>query len=495
MKKLAFLLFLTTLFACREDNNLIVSKGKLQGKVVEKSSGLPVADAEITTSPISEKVFTAADGSFEIDELAAGSYSVRAQKDQFLTQLEPFKLEGDDSTFVLIKLVADSLNNNLPVPGAAILPQNFAQDQPRDLVFRWKKATDSDANDVLEYGILLFQLGSADVDTVVWETKDTTAAIAGLKYGTTYLWQIVVTDESGTPVFGPIQQFSTVGFPDNRILFCRKVGGAFQVFSSNPTGTTTVQLTDGQANNWRPRMNPQRTKIAFLSDEGIEPQLVTMNRDGSGRQKITILPVAGHNKYDLDFSWSPDGARLMYMNQGKLYYINTDGSGLQLFATAPAGFTFTEVDWVGNFAPKIAARTTGEYIFNSEILIFNEMGVLQSKIVADTAGGLGGPMFSIDGTKLLFTRDKDHFDAIDGRQINSEMYVKDLATGQNVAQPSFLKPAGFNDLDARFTPDGAKVFFTNTSNDGISPRSLWTANLDGSTRTKLFDDAEMGDWR
>ncbi len=497
MKQIKYPIFLAILafFACREDNNLLVSTGKLQGRVVEKSTGQPLADVEITTNPTSQKVFTAADGTFEIEGLAAGNYSVRAQKDQFLSQLEPFKLDGEDSTFVLIKLVNDSLDNSLPVPGDQILPANFAQNQPRDIVFRWKKADDADATDELKYGVLIFQLGSPDVDTVVWETVDTTANFSGLKYGATYLWQTVVADESGSPVFGPVSQFSTVGFPDNRILFCRKTGGAFHIFSSNPTGTTTVQLTDGPANNWRPRMNPQRTKIAFFSDENIEIQLIVMDRDGSGRQKITVLPVAGYNKYDLDFCWSPDGSRLLYMNQGKLYRINLDGSGLQLFASAPAGFTFTECDWFGSFTPKIAARTTGEYIFNSEILLFDELGVLQSTIIADTAGGLGGPMFSIDGTKILFTRDAEHFDAIDGRQINSEIFVKDLATGANVSRPSFLKPAGFNDLDARFTPDGAKVFFTFTSNDGISTRSLWTATLDGSTRTKLFDDAEMGDWR
>ncbi len=495
MRKLLTISLLLALAACREDNTPLFDTGKLKGTVVDKATGLPIKDAEITTTPVSEKTYSAVDGSFEIDGLAAGSYSVRALAGDYLTQLEPFKIEGDDSAFVLIKLVSDTSGNRLPVPGDYLLPKNSAKDQPRDITFKWKNFTDDDG-DAVKYGLLLFELGSPDADTVAWNSTDTTATISNLKYGATYLWQVVATDGIGAQVFGPVWQFTTVGFPDNRILFCRKVDGAFQIFSSNPAGTTTVQLTDGPANNWRPRMNPQRTKIAFLSDEGIDAQLFVMNRDGSGRQKITIVPVAGHSKYDLDFSWSPDGSRLLYMNNSKLYRIDEDGSGLQLFATAPTGWTFSEVDWFGSFTPKIAARTTGEYVFNSEILLFDETGVLQSKVVADTAGGLGGPMFSIDGTKIMFTRDAEHFDAIDGRQISSEVLIKNLATGANLKfGPSFLKPAGFNDLDARFTPDGAKAFFTHTSNDGISPRSLWTANLDGTGRTKLFDDAEMGDWR
>ena len=57
------------------------------------------------------------------------------------------------------------------------------------------------------------------------------------------------------------------------------------------------------------------------------------------------------------------------------------------------------------------------------------------------------------------------------------------------------KEAGTNDLDPRFSPDGAKIIFVNTNNDGISPRTIMTMNIDGRDRTVLFEGAEMPDWR
>jgi TolB protein len=242
-------------------------------------------------------------------------------------------------------------------------------------------------------------------------------------------------------------------------------------------------------------MNPQRTKIAFLSDEGIENQLVTMNRDGSDRQTLTVIPVAGFNSLDLDFAWSPDGSRLIYMNQNRIYRINADGSGLLSLIESPVNYTFTECDWTAFPTPKIAARTTGEFIYNSEILTYDEAGMMLAKVQIDSVGRTGGPMFSPDGPKLLITRDVDGFNSIDGRQLNSKILVKNLATGATTSVPSSLKPLGFNDLDARFSPDGAKVIFTHTNNDGISPRSIWVVDISGLNRTKLFDDAEMPDWR
>ena len=56
------------------------------------------------------------------------------------------------------------------------------------------------------------------------------------------------------------------------------------------------------------------------------------------------------------------------------------------------------------------------------------------------------------------------------------------------------KPAGFNDLDPRFSPNNAEVIFTHTSNDGISQKSIMKITLEDNERTALFPDAEMPDW-
>jgi len=60
---------------------------------------------------------------------------------------------------------------------------------------------------------------------------------------------------------------------------------------------------------------------------------------------------------------------------------------------------------------------------------------------------------------------------------------------------SFDKIPGTNDLDARFSPDGAWIIFTNTNNDGISQKDIYRMKIDGMDRELLFEDAEMPDWR
>ncbi|MNY53482.1 hypothetical protein D3C86_1892450 [compost metagenome] len=60
------------------------------------------------------------------------------------------------------------------------------------------------------------------------------------------------------------------------------------------------------------------------------------------------------------------------------------------------------------------------------------------------------------------------------------------------------KPNGSNDLDPRFSPNNAQVIFTNTSNDGISQKTVMMIDLSSSEsdleRTILFSNAEMPDF-
>lgn len=54
---------------------------------------------------------------------------------------------------------------------------------------------------------------------------------------------------------------------------------------------------------------------------------------------------------------------------------------------------------------------------------------------------------------------------------------------------------GFNDLDARFSPNGALVIFVQTNNVPNSQNDIYLMNLEGEFRTKLFEHAEMPDWK
>ena len=204
----------------------------------------------------------------------------------------------------------------------------------------------------------------------------------------------------------------------------------------------------------------------------------------------------GGNLLELNFCWSPDGTRLLYTNSSKLYSIQQDGTGLRLIATAPAGQNFITCDWTEQ-GDAIVARTTGNFNFNSQIYILNGEGVVLQRVIDDELGSLGGAEFSINGNYLLYTQDVSGFESADGRQLNARIFMYDLTTF-TTTDLSTGKPAGTNDLDAHFSPDGSRVIFVNTNNDGISPKDIYVLEIDDTVlnkRTLLFENAEMPEWR
>jgi TolB protein len=57
------------------------------------------------------------------------------------------------------------------------------------------------------------------------------------------------------------------------------------------------------------------------------------------------------------------------------------------------------------------------------------------------------------------------------------------------------KPTGTNDLTPRYSPTGYQLIFVNRSNDGIASPQVWTCDLDGRNRAKLFENAFLPDYK
>ncbi len=483
--------FLLGFWACQEDPIEPHLFGSIAGEVVFENGNIAVDMATISTTPATSSLFTDEFGRFAFDSIVVGSYTLRAEKEGYVTQLENITVFENQTATVIIKLEPDTLINTPPGPPMNPSPTDGAQDQLVNLRLSWN-AADMDTDDVLNYTVELFEGNQTQGNIVLSNARDTFVDLENLKYNTTYFWQVEANDGQAEPVFSQTWSFQTQDFPDNRFLFVQKANGKFDIYSGDETGQA-IRLTNNGANNWRPRMSPNRDKIAYISSIGIEPQLYVMNRDGSNPVQVTTIPIAGFNNFDLDFSWSPDGTKLLYMNNNMLYTINQDGSGLTSLASAPTGLTFTECDWSAHIN-KIVARTTGALSYQSHIYIILENGTYESQIIGDEPGSTEGAMFSINGTKLLYTYDVSGFESNDGRQLDARIFQKDVNSLITV-DLSFDKIAGTNDLDPRYSPDGSKIIFTNTNNDGISTKNIWIMDLDGENRSLLFENAEMADWR
>ncbi len=477
------------LSACREDTITPETFGSVFGEVLVDTDNVPLPGASISTNPPTSTFLTDSAGRFAIENISTGTYTLRVEKEGFNTRLENVAIFDEQTSSVVIRLEPDTLENEAPLIPILVSPANASTDQLVDLTLTWS-ASDPD-EDQLTYEVFLFHANQNQAESIASNLNDTTLQLTGLDYGVTYFWQVEVSDGK-EQVLGEVWSFSTQTLPDLRFLYARETNGNYQIFASNQQDIT-IPLSNGNASAWRPRMSPTRDKVAYLSNEGIEAQLYIANRDGSDPLQLTSIPVAGFNNLELDFCWSPDGSQLLYMNNSRLYLINRDGTGLSEIATAPLGHTFTECDWTAN-NNLLLARLTGSDPYTSRIFTLDLTGNFQQLVANDDPGGLGGGMFSIDGNAVLYTRDVSGFEAPDGRQLNSRIFIKNLAS-QSTIDLSVDKPDGTNDLDPRYAPDGASVIFVNTNNDGISPKSIWRVDLDGSNRELLFENAEMPEWR
>ncbi len=491
-KRLIYLfLFSCTLFviSCQEDPFEPEVFGDLFGEVFLSNEGTPLADVTISTNPPTSTILTDSDGRFALESIKAGAYSVRAVKDGFITSVESVTIFGDQASNIVMQLVPDTLNSESPLAAFDPFPSDGSINQNKNLTLRW--STEDPEGDDLTFDVSIYNTDPTQSFLVAEQISDTTVNVT-LDYGKTYFWQVVVYDGVNPPVNSDVFQFSTEEFPDQRFLYAQSVNGQYEIFSSDENGDSN-QLTSGNGNSWRPRMNPQRNKIAYISDSGIESHIFIMNRDGSDAYQVTSTPINGFNKLELDYCWSPDGSKLLYMNNANLYTINIDGTGQALFLTATTNLRFIECDWTaqGNL---VAIRTVGANPYDSFISIYNQDGTFLTTVLNNPDGGTGGPMFSISASTVLYTQDASGYEGTDGRQLDSRVYLRNLASNI-ITDISINKAPGTNDLDARYSPDGAFIIFVNTSNDGISQKDILKMEVDGGGRELLFENAITPEWR
>lgn len=481
-------MFLLLLSACDEDTALPVTYGSLKGEVLLDSDLTPIRDVEITTTPTTTTILTDSLGQFFLEEIVTNTYNVQASKSGFALKVESVIVNRNQVNEVTILLSADTVSNVLPTVPLLTAPADNATEIPTSVRLEWN-ASDFD-NDDLYYDVTVYEGQQNNPVFSEIGIRDTFVDLANLAYGTTYFWQVSVTDNASEPVFGMTWRFTTANFPNHRYLFARETNGIYHIYSADGLGEE-LQLTDGPASSWRPVPNPAGNKIAFISNAGIENHIYMMNRDGSDIQQLTTFPIDGGTPQELDFSWAPDGGSILYTSNTNLRIVDADGTGQSVFFEAPAGYTFVESQWSPIQGDQILVRTQGILPYTSQIWLLDSSGNFESTLVPDEPGSTGGGVFSLDGQRILYTRDLSGFESTTGRQLDASIILMNINNG-SIANLSINKVNGTNDLDPRYTSDGARVIFTNRVNDNLSAPAIYIMDVDGDNRERLFENASMG---
>lgn len=496
---LLIVIFMLSLSGCKEDPVSVTSYGNISGQVIDTETGTGIANVNITTSPGTNSIITASDGTFMLEGVEVGSYTISATRNGYQRKTVTISVRENETTPAAVFMEKESTSNSAPNPPENPSPANAAVDQRRSFTLSWT-ASDPDTSDSLLYDVLLYEPNSPVQRTLVSDHPDTSIMVNDLDFSTTYFWQVIAKDSTGATANSTVWSFSTEPLPDLSLLYASRVEGDYNIFSyrianddSEASASDTLQLTTGTSRDWWPRMSPNRDKIAFVSNSDIEPQIYTINRDGSDLFKVTSLAIAGFHNPGIGFSWSPDGTQLVYSHYETLYRIDADRGNLTNVSTAPINRHFREVDW-SPLGDIMVALAMGSNIYDSEIYLIDADRGSHELLVDNLPGMLGSPSFSPDGNSVMYTHDVSGHEVPDGRQLDTRIFIKNIAAGDSL-DVSSSKPAGTNDIQPRFSPDGASIIFSNVPNDGSSATSVWTMDLNGDNRTRILSEGEMADWR
>lgn len=491
-------LLLSTLSGCEDATVEPTTYGSVDLTVLDARTNQPLANTGVSTNPATGSYVTDAQGHLLLTQVPAGLVAVSVRRTGYVGQTTNVNVTTSQTQNVVLQLEKPSSTSppNAPVrPG----PVSGATGQPADVALSWHPngATRADS---LRYDVILYESNNQNQRTLLSNSKDTVVTATGLLYNTTYYWQVTARNPGGASARSPVWSFQTKALPDNRYLFARTSAGNTDIYSSDNTGGSLVRLTTAAAVETAPQLSPLRDIVAYASNATGHYQLYTMNRDGSNQRQITALSAEGYSNAGVGYRWSPDGAQLIYAHYDQLYRINRDGSGLLLLATAPAGRHFRDCDWTAQ-GNRLVVQTIGSNPYDSELYLYNADGTNPVLFVSNLPGRVDSPSFSIDGTRVVYTRDVAGFNSPVGRQLDAHVFIQRVdGTGTPVdvssnGSATSSKTVGTNDLTPRYSPDGFRLIFVNRVNDDLSPPELWVADLDGRNRAKLFNNAFLPDWQ
>lgn len=479
------------LVSCSEEQITLGGDGIVKGRVVKTGTFEPLENARISTSPTTSTIFSDKDGYFVFDKVAIGKYSFQAQKDGYTAKFEPVEVTLNNTTQIVFEMQVSTANNKPAEIPILTSPVSNAISQALKLNLTWT-ATDPE-NDALTF-VVTVKNGTTDAVTTYSDIKTKTLEISGLTYSTKYYWQVSSSDGINKPTNSVTSSFTTLAFPNPRFLYIKKINNNNVIFTANELGEE-LQLSSSDVNSYRPRKNLQVNKIAYISSDGSQNQIYTMNPDGTGILKVTnSIPITGFNMEHVSYSWNKNGSQLIYPNFDKLYRINTDGGGLVKLFQTPNGKFISECEWSQDES-QIALKVNDMSGYGVEIYVINTSGVVLYQVLSGLNGAVSGLDISTDNQKLVYTRDVSGYQNSNYRRLDSRILIYDRSTGLSTELNS-NKQNGFNDLDVKFSPNDAEVIFTNTSNDGVSIKNIQKASIGIiGLRANLFSGASMPDWK
>lgn len=487
-----FFLLLTLSFiaiSC-EDASEEFAFGVLEGVVIDAQTQVPIVNALISTNPASQSTMTDADGRFVLEELEARDYVVTAKRFGYGSGIENVNVRKDKISKVIVQLeLSDQALGSVDISNP--MPADNEEVDYANPIFRWKSSI---VGDDVVFHLKVYGSNSATPIVEVDQITDTFYVANELDYGMAHLWQVVAKKNDQLVGQSPVWSFMTSSMSTFPFILVKGQPAKKIYIASDKEEESPRLLTTNTVENLFPRVNRNTDEILFSAVEEGFSRLFIMSDKGGDVKRVSTMKVAGYHNEGVGFCWSPTGNQMLFCQYNKLYRINKDGSGLFTVSTAPAGRNYVFVDWSG-IADKIVVQTRGVNIYDSEVYLMNPDGSGMTRIIDNGDGRTEYPTFSIDGKYVIFTHDDADVNDPYGRMYDSRIKTYEIATSIITDITGNAKADGTNDLQPRYSPDGSKIIFVNTSNTGTGQKDIYVMDANGGNRVLYFEDAEMPEWR
>jgi len=274
-----------------------------------------------------------------------------------------------------------------------------------------------------------------------------------------------------------------------RIAFVSARDGDPEIYSVNVDGSCVERLTNSPQDDDEPAWSPDGERIAFVSARNGSREIYVMNADGSNVVQRTFSSSWGSDHP----AWSPDGSRIAYTavsnGSANLWVVSADagGPGPTLLFEAPGWDA--QPAWSPDGTHLVLVSDWHAYDFVLDIYIINADGSGFTALTGDIFDQTDyvRPSWSPSGAKLVVgIRRRVGFDDYD-----TTVGVMN-PDGSGLTRLAWAGIGTYMTTSNSWSPDGRLIAFTSMAGGA---RDIEWVMADGSAKGLIVSDGWNPSWR
>jgi TolB protein len=289
-----------------------------------------------------------------------------------------------------------------------------------------------------------------------------------------------------------------------------------EIYLVHTDGTSPVNLTRNNADDYSPAWSPDGRRIAFMSERTGRPEIFVMDADGSNVIQVSHSTEVGFSRtgalpsLHLVLGWSPDSKHLVALAHppdapasptGVISIFKSDGSGgWQIpekpfdtnICVLPERYPYAPPQWSPDGAriAFIGTRHSDDTlscgagrILSRDLFVVSSDGSELKNLSLGDGSEVTAFTWSPDGTRLAYlevTRHDDFRSSAELKLVNTD--------GSEQATLSAVDPPAYGiHTDLHWSPDGTHLLFALTSTRSTLQRHLYLIDLNNARLTPLPD--------